>query len=57
MARLVREYTLKILEAMDEGILDAETVVRAALQFMSEAEVQAMCEANDFFPMDDEDDE
>jgi hypothetical protein len=49
-----RKYTRMILNAVQEGVLDRDTVIVAALNHMSESEVQDMCEANDFFPYDDE---
>lgn len=51
---MTREVTNKILEALDEGILDVEFVVRAALTYMSEADVADMAHTNDFFPADEE---
>lgn len=56
---MTREYTRKVLEAVQEGLLDRDTVIRACLEYMSEADVKDMCEANDFFEHDEdeEDDE
>lgn len=51
-----REATNRIYEMMEEGILSAEAVAEAALQYMSEDEVRDMAHANEFF-FDDEDDE
>lgn len=50
-----REYTRKLLEAIQDGLISQETVLTAALQHMSEDEVRDMCEANGWF--DGEDDE
>ena len=43
-----REYTVKLLEAIQEGLIDRDAVISAALQVMSEDEVRDMMFANDF---------
>ena len=57
----VRKATNKVLEMIDEGMLDAEEVVMMCLKWMSEDDVKAMCEANeidlDVEIEDEEDDE
>ena len=50
-----REYTIKLLNALQEGVIDRDTVITAVLQHMSEAEVKDMCEANGFFEDEAED--
>lgn len=42
-----RECTNQILEMVDEGLLDARSVLLAALVYMSEDEVRDMARAND----------
>lgn len=56
-SRAPRHYTNKILEAMDEGLLDTQTVVMAALNYLSEDEVKDLAHANGFFDDEDEDEE
>ena len=51
---MAREATNKILEMVEEGILDAETVLTAALKYMSEAEVADMAHYNEFFMFEEE---
>jgi len=46
---MVRKYTNKIYEAVEEEILDRDLVINACLQYMSEDEVKEMCEKNMFF--------
>jgi hypothetical protein len=46
---MTREFTNRILEEIDEGILDKDTVIMACLKYMSEDEVRDMAESNDFF--------
>ena len=59
---MTREATNRILELIDEGVLRADTVVMAALKYMSEDEVADMAHINEFDQFwdeeeDDEDDE
>jgi len=53
---MTREYTTKLLDMMDEGLISAEMVAEMALQYMSEAEVKDMMLSNDIVDYDDEDD-
>jgi len=54
--RMIREATNRVLEMIEEGLLDPMTVVQAALCYMSEDDVADMCHANDFF-YEEEDEE
>jgi hypothetical protein len=60
-ARKSREYTCRVLEAVDEGLLDPKSVLEMALSYMSETEVEDMCRVNDILDIlevaDDDDDE
>lgn len=51
----MRDTTNKILEMIDEGLLDARTVASACLKYMSEDEVEDMASMNEF--LEDEKDE
>ena len=53
-----REYTNQLLDMIDDGLLDRDTVITACLKYMSEADVQDMMEANEFIEeqFEDEDD-
>ena len=53
----VRKATNKILEMIDEHVLDPKDVVMMCLKWMSEDEVKEMCEANelDLDPYNDDD--
>ena len=51
---MVREYTNRVLEMVEEGILDKDVVIMACLKYMSEAGVRDMAEANGFVPEDEE---
>jgi hypothetical protein len=52
---MAREATNKILEMIDESILDPKDVVLMCLKWMSEDDVAGMAEANELF--EDEEDE
>ena len=55
----MREYTTKLLEMMDEGLISAAAVAEMALAYMSEDDVKDMVRGNDLMPWmeDDEEDE
>ena len=52
-----REYTGKLLELIEDGMLDRDTVIMACVKYMSEADVQDMMEINEFILEEDEDEE
>ena len=51
-----RQATDKILEMVEEGILDKDTVIMSCLKYMSEDDVADMAHSNEFF-INEEDDE
>ena len=51
---MTREYTTKLLEMMDEGLITAEAVAEMALAYMSEDDVADMMRANDILDEEDE---
>ena len=53
---MTREYTTKLSEMMDEGLITAESVAEMALAYMSEDDVADMMRANDILDEDDEPD-
>ena len=53
----MREATNRILELVEEGLLDRDTVIMACLKYMSEDDVADMAHANEFFLDEDEDEE
>lgn len=61
MNRKTREWTCLVMEALDSGLLDAREVTDMCLSYMSEADVEDMCRANDLKnylrPNDDENEE
>lgn len=56
---MTREYTNKILEMLDEGMLDKDILIRDLLGWMSENDVKAYYLAYDLDPArhDEDDDE
>lgn len=42
-----REWTVKVLEAMDQGLLSPEFIAETALSWLSDADVKQMLQAND----------
>jgi len=57
MAKVARYYTNKLINDMEQDILDAEAVVMMCLNYMSEHEVEDMLRVNDCLGDEDEEDE
>ena len=56
--RVSRRYTSAVLDAVDEGILDKDSLIQDLLGYLSEAEVQDFVRKNDLMPwLEDEEDE
>ncbi len=49
----VRQATNRLLELVDEGLLDPRTVILACVGYMSEDDVADMCRMNEFFDDDE----
>ena len=54
---MTRQATDKILEMVEQGILDKDTVIMSCLKYMSEDDVADMAHSNEFFINEVEDDE
>jgi len=54
---VTRKVTNQLLELIEEGVLDAETVLKACLSYMSEAEVADMAHDNELLVEEEEDDD
>ena len=50
----VRQATDKILEMVEEGILDKDMVIMSCLKYMSEDDVADMAHSNEFFINEEE---
>ena len=53
----VRQGTDKILEMVEEGILDEDMVIMSCLKYMAEDEVADMAQMNEFFINEEEEDD
>ena len=54
---MTRQYTNQLLEMIEEGILNAEDVLRSALIYMSESDVEDMAKSEGFIEDDEEEEE
>ena len=45
--RVTRKYTCKLLDMIEEGVLDPTAVVRMCVAYMSEDDVEGMMDANE----------
>ena len=54
---MTRQATDKILEMVEEGILDKDTVIMSCLKYMSEDDVADMAHSNEFFINEEDEDE
>jgi hypothetical protein len=52
-ARRSREFTIKLLTMVDEGLVDPTDALRACLERMPEADVEEMMHANNFVEEDE----
>jgi hypothetical protein len=55
--RAARPSTVRLIEMMDAGELDARTLATACINHMDEAEVKDMAESNEFIEDDDTDED
>jgi|TARA_R110000765_G_scaffold72430_1_gene140616 hypothetical protein len=53
----VRQATNRVLEMVEEGVLDKDTVIMSCLKYMSEDDVADMAYCNEFFYNDDDSEE
>jgi hypothetical protein len=51
---MTRQATDKILEMVEEGILDKDAVIMSCLKYMSEDDVADMAHSNEFFINEEE---
>ena len=54
---VTRKVTNKLLELIEEGVLDAQTVLEACLSYMSEDDVADMAHANELLEEEEEEEE
>ena len=49
-----REYTKRLIEMVEAGELDRDTVINSCVNYMSEADVKEMMEDEGFVEVDDD---
>ena len=49
-----REYTIKLIELAEEGVVSWESIAKSALSYMSEADVEDMAITEGFVEEEDE---
>lgn len=54
---MTRQYTNKILEMIEEGLLNKDDVIMACVKYMSEDDVKDMMECNDFITKEENEEE
>lgn len=52
---MVRKYTVKLLEMIEEGLLDKDMVIMACVKYISEYDVKDMMEINEFISDEEQD--
>jgi hypothetical protein len=52
-----RQYTNLLLEQIEEGLHDKDTIIKMCLMWMSESDVEEMLRANDLIEEEEEDDD
>lgn len=57
MTYKVREYTCRILNALDEGIVDKDYLIHTMLDWMSESDVKQMYLANGLLCLDEKEED
>lgn len=51
---MTRQYTNKLLEMIEEGLVDKDYVITACVKYMSEDDVKDMMQCNDLLEEEDE---
>ncbi len=51
---MARQFTNKLYDMIDEGLISADTLVEMALKYMSEDDVKDMMEHNELLELDEE---
>ena len=54
---MTRQYTNRLLEMIEEGMIDKDYVIMACVKYMSEDEVKDMMLSNDILDDEDEDED
>lgn len=54
---MTRKFTIKLLEAMDEGLINPQNLAQNLLGYMSEREVEDFARAEGYFDHEEEEEE
>ena len=54
---MTRKATNRLLEMIEDGLLNKDTVIMACVKYMSEDDVADMCHHNEFFDSEEEESE
>jgi len=54
---MTRQYTNRLLEMIEEGLLDKDNVIMACVKYMSEDDVEDMMKCNEFLYEDEDEEE
>jgi len=54
---MTRQYTNQLLEMIENGLLDKDTVINACVNYMSENDVRDMMESNEFLEEEEDEEE
>ena len=54
---MTREYTKKLMDMMDEGLISYQAVAEMALGYLSEHDVEDMMRSNDILVEDEDEDD
>ena len=57
MHKRTREYSNKLLEMVEEGLLDKDLVILAFVKYLSEDDVEDMMRVNEMLPDEEEEEE
>ena len=57
MSRITREFTIKFLEGMDEGLIDPKVLAQNLLGYMSEREVEEFAHREGYFQHEEEEED
>jgi hypothetical protein len=54
---MTRQYTNRLLEMIEEGLLDKDNVIMACVKYMSEDDVRDMMQCDEFLDDEEEDED
>lgn len=55
--RKTRAYTVALLDMVDQGVVDKDSLIQDLLGYLSEAEVEDFCRTNEYITGQEDEDE